>query len=529
MYNATFTQTQEQYKVNKASVDAQITEIKAKVAAQGDAISIEKANNLKAVEKAEDAIKTLSADVTAYNKDYVDNDNFVKEQLVVIAGYETDLAAVVDKGLALKNLQPGNYDAENLYINEESARITGVIDGYDTQSTYVHGAKDLLNDLIKYVKDPKYDKIYKATAENKIKYIKAAITTLEKEVLMYDLTQESTNVGNAIDNLKNMIDNRIPEGASLRATLTNDVNNQFDEKLSLDTHMEAVVREDSYWDNGWKTWSVVAEHDDVMNSYNSILTALSDIEGRIVTPGAIGDKKTVTSDDIESMIRFILNPSEAEGKLDVADIDNDKKVTVADLTKVKNYYLYHNYAGYTPSSSAVRAYPTAVVAGSLDMAVNGSFLNVSLDTQVGYAAIQLDVTLPAGVVLTDAAFAGATEGVQAMYNKIGENTWRVLLFSEDNSNLVDGTDLLSLGLAGKGYGNVNIGNAMGSNTRGILIPIPGDSDDIDISTGIEAPAEIAGGNSFFYGINAAMQRSFEKGVNIVKEAGKKAIKVLQRK
>ena len=237
----------------------------------------------------------------------------------------------------------------------------------------------------------------------------------------------------------------------------------------------------------------------------------------------------VTSDDIESMIRFILNPSEAAEKMDVADIDEDGKVTVADLTKVKNYYLYHNYAGYTPASSAVRAYPTAVVAGTLDMAVNGSFLNVSLDTQVGYAAIQLDVTLPAGVVLIDAAFAGATEGVQAMYNKIGENTWRVLLFSEDNSNLVDGTDLLSLGLAGKGYGNVNISNAMGSNTRGILIPIPGDSDDIDISTGIEAPAEIAGGNSFFYGINAAMQRSFEKGINIIKEAGKKAIKVLQRK
>lgn len=528
LYNSTFTQTQDHYANDKSAVKAQIANLKAKVAAQGDAISIEKTNNLKAVEKAETSISTLSADVTAYNQGYVDNDNFVKAQLAVIEGYEKDLADVVAKGLALKNKKPAA--GNKLYINVKNAEISDAIDGYEAQNnTHVNGAKDYLNALINSVKTSSYD-TKKDAVVTAINDIKADITTLEKDVLKYDLTQESTNVEKAITDLQNEINARIPEGASLRATLTAKVNAQADSVAIIDAHNYEVVNE--YWHNvneQWVQWSVVAEHEDVMSSYSDVLKALSDIEGRIVTPGAIGDKETVTSDDIESMIRFILNPSEAEGMMDVADIDEDEKVTVADLTKVKNYYLYNNYAGYTPSSSAVRAYPTAVVAGSLDMAVNGSFLNVSLDTQVGYAAIQLDVTLPAGVVLTDAAFAGATEGVQAMYNKIGENTWRVLLFSEDNSNLVDGTDLLSLGLAGKGYGNVNIGNAMGSNTRGILIPIPGDSDDIDISTGIEAPAEIAGGNSFFYGINAAMQRSFEKGVNIVKEAGKKAIKVLQRK
>lgn len=525
LYNGTFTQTKDHYANDKSAVKAQIDELKAKVAAQGDAISIEKTNNLKAVEKAEKAIETLSAAVTAYNQGYVDNDNFVKGQLALIKEYKADLADVVTKGNDLKNKK---QQWGELYVVIQERNILNNIDGYDVWNGHVDGAVDLLDKLIEYVKDGEYN-AKKRTAIAKVEGIKNDITDLEKEILKYDLNTESNNVEAEINALQAEIENRIPEGAGLRDDLTYEVSIQICNKDDLDSHKNEVVAEKGYWDNGLKYWSIVAEHQNVMDDYKAILDALSDIEDRIVTPGAIGDKKTVTSDDIESMIRFILNPSEAEGKLDVADIDNDKKVTVADLTKVKNYYLYHNYAGYTPTSSAVRAYPTAVVAGSLDMAVNGSFLNVSLDTQVGYAAIQLDVTLPAGVVLTDAAFAGATEGVQAMYNKIGENTWRVLLFSEDNSNLVDGTELLNLGLAGKGYGNVNIGNAMGSNTRGILIPIPGDSDDIDISTGIEAPAEIAGGNSFFYGINAAMQRSFEKGVNIVKEAGKKAIKVLQRK
>lgn len=526
LYNGTFTQTKDHYANDKSAVKAQIDELKAKVAAQGDAISIEKTNNLKAVEKAEKAIKTLSDYVTAYNQGYVDNDNFVKGQLALIKEYKADLADVVTKGNDLKNKK---QQWGELYVVIQERNILNNIDGYDVWNGHVDGAVDLLDKLIEDVKDGEYN-AKKDDAIAKIEGIKTDITDLEKEILKYDLDTESSNVATEINTLQAEIERRIPEGAKLRDKLTVEVSTENDNKRMVDFYMSAVKNNNWWNENGeWRQTDLVEDHADVMNRYKAILDALSDIKDRIVTPGAIGDKKTVTSDDIESMIRFILNPSEAEGMMDVADIDEDEKVTVADLTKVKNYYLYNNYAGYTPSSSAVRAYPTAVVAGSLDMAVNGSFLNVSLDTQVGYAAIQLDVTLPAGVVLTDAAFAGATEGVQAMYNKIGENTWRVLLFSEDNSNLVDGTDLLSLGLAGKGYGNVNIGNAMGSNTRGILIPIPGDSDDIDISTGIEAPAEIAGGNSFFYGINAAMQRSFEKGVNIVKEAGKKAIKVLQRK
>lgn len=534
LYNGTFTQTQNHYANDKTAVEAQIAELKAKVAAQGDAISIEKTNNLKAVEKAETAISTLSADVTAYNQGYVDNDIFVKEQLALIDQYKTDLTDVVTKGNDLKNKK---QQWGMLYVELQQRNILENIDGYDYwnghENVHVDGAVDLLDKLIEYVKDGAYD-AKKRTAIAKVEGIKNDITDLEKEILRYDLNTESDNVEAEINALQAEIEARIPEGAGLRDDLTYEVSIQIWNKDDLDSHKNEVVAENGYWDNGLKYWSIVAEHQNVMDDYQAILDALSDIKDRIVTPGAIGDKKTVTAADIDKMIHFVLNPSEAEDFMDVADIDGNERVDVGDLIKVINFYLYNNYNGFTPSSSsssaaARAAYPAAQTAGSLDMAVSGSFLNVSLDTKMSYAAIQLDVTLPAGVALTDAAFAGATEGVQAMFNKIGENTWRVLLISGDNSNLVDGTDLLSLGLAGKGYGTVNISNAMGSNSRGILIPIPGDSDDIDISTGIEAPAEIAGGNSFFYGVNAAMQRSFEKGINIIKEAGKKAIKVLQRK
>lgn len=529
-YEATFQQTQSQYATAYAAIKSQIDAVKAKVDAQGDAISIEKGNNLKAVEKANTAISSLSADLKAYNQDYVDNDNFVKAQLLLLEEYEnTDLAAVVTKGENLKNKK--EQWSGLLYVEYQKDIIIKDIYGYDYWNSHSDGAVDMLNKLIDFVKNPQYDN-KKTAATNAVSDIRTSIESLEETILKYDLDTESTNVETEISNLQTKINARIPEGASLRNTLTKEVSTEFINKENVDIYKDFVYN-GGYWSsNGWVALDVVEDHDDVMSRYEAVLTALTNIESKIVTPGAIGDKENVTSDDIRLMLDYIFEKSDpiADGKMDVADINEDTDVNVADLVMLINYYLYNNYSGYTPKPSSVRAaYPAAQTAGSLDMAVSGSFLNVSLDTQVGYAAIQLDVTLPAGVVLTDAAFAGATEGVQAMYNKIGENTWRVLLFSEGNSNMVDGTELLNLGLAGKGYGTVSISNAMGSNTRGILIPIPGDSDDIDISTGIEAPAEIAGGNSFFYGVNAAMQRSFEKGVNIVKEAGRKAIKVLQRK
>lgn len=532
-YEATFQQTQSQYATAYAAIKSQIDAVKAKVDAQGDAISIEKGNNLKAVDKANTAISSLSADLKAYNQDYVDNDNFVKAQLLLLEEYEnTDLVSVVAKGESLKNkrlFNPKQQDSP-LYVTSDAERIKKSINGYEENSIIYNGVKDDLNDLINYVKKSNYS-TKKQSALSAVNGIHNDIVSLEKAVLKYDLTAESQNVLSEIQSVQAEIEARIPDGAELRNTLTGNVTTQNGNKSDVDDFMKKVCNE-GYMDNGsWVSLDIVAEHQGVMDRYAGILNALADIQDDIVTPGAVGDLENVTSRDINAIIGFILDPSTIGDKLSVADIDGDKEITVADLIKVQNYYLYNNYSGFTPKAgmSAVRGVvSTNLTAGTLDMDINGSFLSVSLDTKMGYAAIQLDVTLPSGVALTDAAFAGAIEGVQVMHNKIGENTWRVLLFSEDNSNLVDGADLLSVSLAGQGVGTISVNNAKGSTTRGILVPIPGDSEEKEISTGIDAPAEIADGSSFFYNVNAAVQRSIEKGITIVKEAGNKVKKVFSK-
>lgn len=532
-YNATFQQTQDHYAEDYAAIKSQIEDVKAKVEAQGDAISIEWNNNQKAIDKANAAISTLSAELTAYNQDYVNNDNFVKAQLVLLERYEnTDLVSVVAKGESLKNkrlFNPKQQDSP-LYVTSDAERIKKSINGYEENSIIYNGVKDDLNDLINYVKKSNYS-TKKQSALSAVNEIHNDIVSLEKAVLKYDLTAESQNVLSEIQSVQAEIEARIPDGAELRNTLTGNVTTQNGNKSDVDDFMKKVCNE-GYMDNGsWVSLDIVAEHQGVMDRYAGILNALADIQDDIVTPGAVGDLENVTSRDINAIIGFILDPSTIGDKLSVADIDGDKEITVADLIKVQNYYLYNNYSGFTPNAgmSAVRGVvSTNLTAGTLDMDINGSFLSVSLDTKMGYAAIQLDVTLPSGVALTDAAFAGAIEGVQVMHNKIGENTWRVLLFSEDNSNLVDGADLLSVSLAGQGVGTISVNNAKGSTTRGILVPIPGDSEEKEISTGIDAPAEIADGSSFFYNVNAAVQRSIEKGITIVKEAGNKVKKVFSK-
>lgn len=532
-YGATFTQTQDHYAEEFNAIKPQIDAVKAKVDAQGDAISIEKDNNLKAIANATSDIKQLSEDLSAYNQDYIDTDNFVKDQRRLLEQYEnTDLVSVVAKGESLKNkrlFNPKQQDSP-LYVTSAAEEIKNSINGYEENSIIYDGVKDDLNDLINYVKKSNYS-TKKQSALSAVKGIHNDIVSLEKAVLKYDLTAESQNVLSEIQSVQAEIEARIPDGAELRNTLTGNVTTQNGNKSDVDDFMKKVYNE-GYMDNGsWVSLDIVAEHQGVMDRYAGILNALADIQDDIVTPGAVGDLENVTSRDINAIIGFILDPSTIGDKLSVADIDGDKEITVADLIKVQNYYLYNDYSGFTPKAgmSAVRGVvSTNLTAGTLDMDINGSFLSVSLDTKMGYAAIQLDVTLPSGVALTDAAFAGAIEGVQVMHNKIGENTWRVLLFSEDNSNLVDGADLLSVSLAGQGVGTISVNNAKGSTTRGILVPIPGDSEEKEISTGIDAPAEIADGSSFFYNVNAAVQRSIEKGITIVKEAGNKVKKVFSK-
>lgn len=526
-YNATFQQTQTHYTNEFKAIMPQIDAVKAKVAEQGSAISIEKDNNLKAIKNVEAAIEKLSQDLAAYDQGYINNREFVNEQLKRLEIYEATLAYVVDQGQNLKNKKEGET-TDLLYVEEQNDILDKDINGYTDSKTgkHVDGIKDRLNKLINIVKDASYTANKNAEEQN-VKNINTDIIELQKDILKYDLNVESYNVSDEIHRVQTEINNRLLNTA-LQTDLTGKVNEEKINKKSVDEFKSKVVNE-GYWNADGTEWipvDIVKEHDGVMDSYNTILTALSDIEDEIITPGAITDQKEVQGADIELMIQFILGLEEPTAdQAKAADI-NGGGIDVSDLTMLLNKLVYNNYNGYQKPEQAARMVATSQSANTLGMMLNTSMMNVTFDTEMSFAAMQFDVTLPAGVSLTNAAFAGNVDGVSAHFNKIGDHTWRVLLYSEENSNMVDGNALANISLNGQGVGTVTISNVKASTARGALVHLAGISDDFEITTGITNTEENEG-KSIFYDLNGMVKRSIDKGVTIVKSASGKVMKVLK--
>ena len=259
--------------------------------------------------------------------------------------------------------------------------------------------------------------------------------------------------------------------------------------------------------------------------------AVADIAAQIVTPGAITNGTTVEGGDIALISNLILGISTPEElaeegyAVSAADVDGDGEYTVADLTLTQNMYLYGSYEGWTEefiakAKAREASKPVYYGVGTLGMDIATSEIAVSLEKGRSYAAIQMDVTLPAGVELADAAFAGKSDAVSVAYNKIGGNTWRVLISANDNSSVNADEALVALSIAGEGAGKVAIDNAIGATAKGKSVKLAGISGDYTIATGIAATeTKVAEGEGTIFGANGAIRKQLEKGVNIIKTAG----------
>ena len=89
----------------------------------------------------------------------------------------------------------------------------------------------------------------------------------------------------------------------------------------------------------------------------------------------------------------------------------------------------------------------AFEAGSNMLTQDGLALN--LQNTTSFVAFQMDVTLDNGAVLNGVQLAERAQGLKATYNKVGENTWRIVAFSVAK-NVITGSEgnLLTLDVTG---------------------------------------------------------------------------------
>ena len=542
---STVEEVQEGFADKMDEIAADIAKTGEKIENQGSAVALEKDNNLEAIDNIMQSINQASEDIDNAQVPFTARDakiaadteklNALAERL---ASVNSTAAEYVHQYIAEETDEDGNSISYNY-----RERRTEEILAYIAETQTLVDAQPANSSL-----DPNYhwwwyyDNKIKKISDN-IEDTENKINFLEKELASFDASQfvnEARGAKNTVNEKLNKVlfdgDKKaeLQDALKVLETATKNINiynwsAYFDGEVQNDIEGNQINEDGSSVPVDYMNEAYPA----VLDAIEAVMQGIADIDAQIIRPGAINDPYgDVTSEDIAAICNLILgitNPEDlTEAQQIAADVDDDSRYTVADLTKIQNIYLYGDPKGYQVVN-AFKARVRGVVGstpGALTMNLGKSEIGVELSTAVNYAAIQMDVKLPAGVALTDAAFAGNEDVAVAAINQIGKNTWRVLLYGAQNATISANDALLNLSIAGEGTGAVIIENVAGATAKSKLYSIPGISGEYDIATGIDAPETAAAeGDGTIFGANGVVRRGLEKGLNIIKTTGGKVKKI----
>lgn len=561
---------QEYYEEEVERAGELVNFIKNKIEKEGDAITIEKDNNLEAIEKAVEIMGNISQRIAADQEPFDKHEEVVatltnkltaltaRLDLVneVAAGYEHQILAPEDEDgwyrfdeegekVYYTNYREFMYDNLTAAIAETQAAVDELPVPSDLDPAYDDDEfEDMVDNLKMAIGYEDED------GEWTVGGLETGINHLEKGLAGYDAAQYVEEAEDYLDEVHDKLWTIIGSMENLDVDtekwealddLTCEDGGLYDRLNYVRTYSKNVLVDGESAvgiDGEYLNEDEEAEEIDfVTEAYPEILATVAEIrqatvliEAQLVTPGAVTNGETVTGADIAAISNLILGITDpedlTEAQKSAADVDGDEEYTVADLTLAQNMYVYGSYEGYVPTELTVKAKarenakPVYYGNGSLSMDIATSQIDVNLEKGKSYAAIQMDVTLPAGVELADAAFAGDNEAASVAFNKIGGNTWRVLISANDNSSVNADEALVSLSIAGEGAGKVAIDNAIAATAKGKSVKLAGISGDFTIATGIAATdTKVEEGESTIFGANGAIRKQLEKGVNIIKTAG----------
>ena len=221
------------------------------------------------------------------------------------------------------------------------------------------------------------------------------------------------------------------------------------------------------------------------------------------------DGEVTTSDAVLAVNYIIRKEQLSYEQFKAADYNGNMDVTITDAVAIVNVAISDDVNQSQPA-------PMYGVANNY-LALYGN--TVSLTNQTAFVAFQMDVILANGAVLNGMQFAERAAGLQAYYNRISDNTWRIVGFSTEKV-VISGNEGTLLTLDVTGNSNVTIGNIEFTDTyaHGYALTL-GDA------TGINS-LSIDTANTEIYTIDGVQTNGLRKGLNVVKMADGQVRKVL---
>lgn len=216
--------------------------------------------------------------------------------------------------------------------------------------------------------------------------------------------------------------------------------------------------------------------------------------------GDVDCNDNLTVRDIALCVSYIYGNENSAFNFVKADIDNNKKVNTADVSNIASQVLASNsisslYNYNTPLSDAYLSASHAEI--PLEEAVTLPLSMYEYGDGTLYKAVQMDVTLPTGVVLVDAVAGERSAAHTFQYNQIDDNKYRILIYSDKDELLADGEELVQFTLSAvevvpDDNCKINIANVLlvdseDNELRAEELNIP-----FSVSTSIDAPAVTLG-------------------------------------
>ncbi|MBO4641568.1 MAG: CotH kinase family protein [Bacteroidaceae bacterium] len=172
---------------------------------------------------------------------------------------------------------------------------------------------------------------------------------------------------------------------------------------------------------------------------------LEDDENAKIALGDVNDDGTITTADVVCILNFILGIENEDFEFNQADTDGNEIITIADAMYVLNLVGQQKSSNVhrmrLPEADAyMRLTPITLQYGlTADMPVA-----LSLDEGAAYSGVQFDVTLPAGMTLSDVVLPVAWTGAAKQISELAENKFRVSLYASAQNPIPSGTNVFHL-------------------------------------------------------------------------------------
>lgn len=217
----------------------------------------------------------------------------------------------------------------------------------------------------------------------------------------------------------------------------------------------------------------------------------------------------VTTGDAVAAVGFALERTvPSEKAFEAADINKSGKITVSDVVGIINIALDEELDARTMADNANNF-----------LTMDGA--EVSLMNSTTFVGFQMDVTLAQGAVLNGVELAQRAAGLTVAYNRVADNTYRIVAFSTDKA-AIQGSEgaLFSLNIAGNS--NVTVSNVEFTDAAARAYAL-----EVAATTGINSVVAGAAATEV-YNLGGVKSDKVRKGLNVVRGADGKMKKVFVR-